>query len=370
MTMDIDTRRMLVDSARRWAAQACGKADREQASAHPSGCPPERWRALGELGWLAMAVPEADGGLDAGMPALCLLAEELGRALLVEPFVSCAITGCGLLADAAAVGTERSAWLAALATGERRVAWMAWEPDGTAGSMPSATAAADGAEWRLNGSKGLMPGAGGADALLVTAHMPGSSDRVGLFLIESGISGILLDDTLLYDGRHGARLSMADAHGRLLRNGPAGAMAALLEPALARGRIAHCAETLGTAQAALEITLDYARSRKQFGRPLSGNQVIQHRLVDLYVEQQETRALCLAAAEDGTPERVAALSARVAEVARLTWSEAIQLHGAIGMTEEYALGEYVRRLALAADLYGSADSHLEHLAGLSLEINP
>ena len=370
MTMDIDTQQMLVDSARRWATQACGKIEREAVSAHAVGCPPERWQALAELGWLGMALPEADGGLDAGLPALCLLAEQLGRALLVEPFVSSAVLGASLLADVATRELRRD-WLPALAAGERRVVWMAWEPDGSLDpNAPTANATTDGVGWRLQGAKGLMPGAGGANGLLVTARLPGDPQRLGLFLVETGAPGATVNSTPLYDGRHGARLAMTGAQAHLLHAAPRAPMQALLVPALARGHIAHCAETLGTAQAAFEITLDYLRSRRQFGRSLSDNQVIQHRLVDLYVEQQETRALCLATAAEVTPERVAALGARVSAVARDTWGEAIQLHGAIGMTEEYALGEYVRRLALAADLYGSSAGHLDRLAQLSLDITP
>ena len=370
MTMDIDTQQMLVDSARRWAAQACGPAQRHAASAHAVGCPPERWQALAELGWLGMALPEADGGLDAGLPTLCLLAEQLGRALLVEPFVSSAVLGASLLADVA-TGELRRDWLPALAAGERRVVWMAWEPDGSLDpNAPMASATADGMGWRLQGDKGLMPGAGVADGLLVTAGLPGDPEHLGLFLVETGAPGATVNNTPLYDGRHGARLAMTGAQAHLLHEAPRAPMQALLEPALARGHIAHCAETLGTAQSAFEITLDYLRSRRQFGRALSDNQVIQHRLVDLYVEQQETRALCLATAAEVTPQRVAALGARVSAVARDTWSEAIQLHGAIGMTEEYALGEYVRRLALAADLYGSSADHLDCLAHLSLDTTP
>ena len=143
-------------------------------------------------------------------------------------------------------------------------------------------------------------------------------------------------------------------------------MLARLQVQLDRGLIAHCAETLGSAQAALEITIEYLKTRRQFGRAISDNQVIQHRLVDLYVEQQEARALCLAAAERPEPHLAAALGLRTADVARHTWEEAIQLHGAIGMTEEYAVGEYVRRLALAANLYGTPVHHAERLAALSL----
>src|SRR5690606_12530591 len=120
-----------------------------------------------------------------------------------------------------------------------------------------------------------------------------------------------------------------DASGTLLQEGSTAEMLLVLNQAMDHGRVAHCAETLGTAQAAFDITLDYVRTRRQFGRTLGQNQVVQHRLVDLYVELQETRALCLEAAACPTPRAVAALGLRTGLVARHMWEEAIQLHGAI-----------------------------------------
>lgn len=365
---DTEMQQMLADSARRWVERACTKEQRAIASAHATGCPPHRWRELAELGWLGIALPEADGGLGAGLPELCLLAEQLGRALLVEPFVACAALGSSLLNDVAE-GPRRQAWLPALASGSKRVAWATWEPDGGAMlSEPSVQAARQGETWRLSGAKGLTPGAGGADALLVTAQLASDTTRLGLFLVEADAHGLTLTNQRLYDGRHAAELRLENAAGTLLKEGSAEDMLALLNQALDRGRVAHCAETLGTAQAAFDITLEYVRTRRQFGRALGQNQVVQHRLVDLYVEIQETRALCLEAAAAPSPRHVAALNLRTGQVARHMWEEAIQLHGAIGMTEEYVLGEHVRRLALAADLYGSGPDHAERLADLSLGV--
>lgn len=364
---DTEMQEMLVDSARRWAARACTPELRTLVSNHATGCPPERWRELGELGWLGISFPEADGGLGAGLPELCLLAEQLGRTLLVEPFIANGVLGSGLL-DRLAKGDLRQAWLPPIASGEKRVAWAAWESDGSKNlSQPSAVATRQGNQWAISGAKGLTPGAAGADALLVAARLADDENRTGLFLMRGDASGLTLVAQRLYDGRHSAELRMEEAPAALLQEGATADMLGMLSTALDRGLVAHCAETLGTAQAAFEITLEYVRTRRQFGRTLGQNQVIQHRLVDLYVEIQETRALCLAAAAAPTPREVAALALRTGQVARHTWEEAIQLHGAIGMTEEYALGEYVRRLALAADLYGSAPDHTERLAGLALD---
>ena len=364
---DAEMQQMLVDSARRWAERACTPEQRTLASQHATGCPPDRWRELAELGWLSIALTEADGGLGAGLPELSLLAEQLGRSLLIEPFVASGVLASGLL-DRVAKGPLREDWLPAMASGERRVAWAAWEPDGSAElGQPSAVARPHGNGWRLAGAKGLMPGAGGADALLVTAQLDSDTSRIGLFLIESNGSGVTLKHHTLYDGRHAAELQLNDASGTLLQEGSTAEMLLVLNQAMDHGRVAHCAETLGTAQAAFDITLEYVRTRRQFGRTLGQNQVVQHRLVDLYVELQETRALCLEAAACPTPRAVAALGLRTGLVARHMWEEAIQLHGAIGMTEEYVLGAYVRRLALAADLYGSVPDYSERLAALSLE---
>ncbi|MET4577746.1 acyl-CoA dehydrogenase family protein [Ottowia thiooxydans] len=363
---DTEIRMMLVDSARRWTERACTPELRSMTSEHATGCPPERWGELAELGWLGIAMPEADGGMGAGLPEQCLLAEQLGRALLTEPFVSNAVLGNSLM-DAVAHGALRASWLPELASGERRVAWSAWEPDGAALLMhPSAKAKREGEFWRVSGAKGLMPGAGGADALLVTAQLAHDTTRTGLFLVETTATDMTLKNERLYDGRHAASVLMNNVKASLLQEASTEDLLQLLSQVLDRGLVAHCAETLGTAQAAFDITLDYVRTRRQFGRALGQNQIVQHRLVDLYVELQETRALCLEAAQAPQSRRVAALALRTGHVARHTWEEAIQLHGAIGMTDEYALGAYVRRLALAADLYGTSTDHSDRLANISL----
>ena len=369
MTIATDEQRMLVDSVQRWAEDACAPAVRAQASHHASGCPPERWHALAEMGWLALPLPEADGGLGGSLTDVALLAEALGHALLVEPFVASGVLAAGLLADTAQEPL-RAQWLPALATGERRVAFAPWEPDGCGELVPpQALASQDGKRWRLSGEKGLAPGAGGADGLLLAARIagaPGAEGQLGLFLVEAGASGLQLDDERLYDGRHAARVRLVDAQAHLVCQAPAQELLARAGRALDCARVAHAAETLGTARLAFDTTREYVGTRRQFGRALGENQVIQHRLVDLYVELQETHALCLAAAVDPSPRLVAALGVRMAEVARHAWEEAIQLHGAIGMTEEYVLGEAIRRLALAADLYGSGPQCAERLAALSL----
>lgn len=370
LSLDADMRQMLVDSARRWCERECTPAARAQVSDHVDGCPPERWLELAQLGWLGLTLPQHVNGLGAGLYEQCLLLEQLGRGLLVEPLVASAALGATLF-DRMAPAQLRDDWLVALASGQRRVVWAAWEPDGdTRLRQADAVAAERSGVWMLSGAKGLMPGIAGASGWLVTAQLRDDPSQMGLFLLEADAQGVRVAGERLYDGRHAGKLNFDDSQALLLQKGPTREMLALLNEVLDRGRVAHCAETLGTAQAAFEITLQYVRTRTQFGRALGANQVIQHRLVDLYVQLQETWALCLHTAGDASLRNTAALCLRTGQVARLAWEECLQLHGAIGMTEEYVLGEYVRRLALAADLYGNGPADAERLASLSLEVTP
>lgn len=361
-----DEQRMLVDSVTRWGEGVYTQEKRRGASTHDSGCCPESWQELGELGWLALPVPEQDGGLGGSLMDMGVLAESLGRVLLVEPFVSCAIMATTLLSDVAA-DDIRATWLPALAQGERRIAFAAWETGYTGMLvMPEARARHQDGQWRIDGNKELMPGVGGADGILVSARIDDQGNDLGIFLIQPERDGARVQNTLQYDGRHAARLELAGASGDLLKQGPQDEILKLLRRAIDRGILAHCAEVAGTADVVLSITRDYVTTRKQFGRSIASNQIIQHRLVDLFVEIEELKAFWRETALSPQSHSIAALAAHATAIAQHVWEEAIQLHGAIGMTEEYELGEYVRRLALATGSYGARPLHLESLAQLSL----
>lgn len=319
MTDDLldDDQRQLVDSARRYIERGYRRGGDGQ------------WHAFGELGWLAMPVAETDGGIGASTLDICLLAEALGQGVVDEPFVASAVLAGGVLA-AADEGHAKAQWLPSLIDGSRRIAFAS--------------------------STGPVVGGARADAWIIERDG-------GLLLIEAGAPGAQATACKLYDGRDAARLQLGDARGvRLVAaNTPA------VEAAKARALLAHCAESVGTMQRAFDITLDYLKMRKQFGRSIASNQIVQHRLVDLLVEIEEARALTRAAALSPTPRPVAAAKAFVSRASRAVWKEAVQLHGAIGMTEECEVGACVKRLAVAATLYGDEVPHLETLARLSLE---
>ena len=358
-----ENQKMLADSARKYLERGYASG---ATIAPPDGCSPEHWREFSELGWLALPVPEKYNGLGGSLSDVCVLAEQLGRSLVQEPLLAATVLSGMLLADAAPPEVAQQ-WLPFLADGTKRVAFAPWEPNARHDFLFVAmTARLDDGQWRLEGEKGLAPGAGGADAFIVAVRSDGGN--LGLFLVDSGLPGVHVYNRVLYDGRYAATLRFSGAGPAiLLMEGSEEKILLLISQAMDRAVIAHAAETIGTMARAFEITCDYLGMRKQFGKPIVANQVIQHRLVDLYVEVEEARALTRAAALSPSPRMASAAVAFTSQVARHMWEEAIQLHGAIGMTEECAIGAYVRRLALATSLYGDAHFHLERLAAISLD---
>ena len=370
---------MLAESARKYVERGYDAKVRAASLAHPHALMPERWHEFAEMGWLALPLPEDAGGLGGSLADSCVLAEELGRGLVLEPWIACALMGAGLLAEAGSAA-QRAHWLPALAAGERRVALAAWEPGGRFDATHvTCRAEPDGDGYRLHGVKEIVLGAAGADAVIVSAQINATDGRLapGLFLVDAAsLAGRLVPHALV-DGSGAAQLRLdgvrvaADAR---LDGAPDSARA--LDRALDCAIVAHAAQTVGVMARALEITLEYLKTRKQFGRVIAGNQVIQHRLVDLYVAVEEGRALVRAAAHafagSDAERRLHASAARVhvAQAARLAWEEAVQLHGAIGMTDEYVLGAYVKTLALAHSLFGDAEQHLERMAVAEERLRP
>ncbi len=366
-----DNLRMLADSARDYTARGYGDAVRAASLAHPAGCAPARWKEFAELGWLGLPLPEDMQGLGGSLQEICALVEPLGRALVLEPFVACAVGAAGLLERAArvqAAASLRGTWGVDLASGQMRIA---------AGVSSASTQApvralpAGAGTYVLQGAEPGVPGGAGADAFLLAATL--DRESVGLFLVPHDAPGLRQQVKRWYDGRAAVDLQLQEVIGQPVWAGTSEELRALRAPVQQRQRVVAAAEAVGLMQGAFDATLDYVRMRRQFGRSIATNQVVQHRLVDLHVEITEARALAHATAalidaqQDGAERLVAALGATVAATARHVWEEAVQLHGAIGMTQECPLAPFVHRLAVAANADGHADVHLEELAALVLD---
>jgi alkylation response protein AidB-like acyl-CoA dehydrogenase len=357
-----------------YLADAYGFEQRRKALATEAGWRPEVWRALAQdLGLLGAALPEDLGGLGGGPVETLVIMQELGRALVVEPYLETVVIAGGLLARTG--GEAARAAVGEIIAGDL-IAALAWgEPTSRHDAVDvSTTARRDGAGWRIDGRKAVVTAAPWASKLLVTARTGGGrrdAEGVSLFLVDKAAKGVATRDYPTVDGRRASEVELdgvvvsADA---LL--GGEGQALPLVEAVFDEARAALCAEALGVLSELVRQTIDYARQRKQFGRPISEFQVLQHRMVDMFIaSEQSTSMAYLATLKLGAPaaERARAVSATKAFIGKALTSvgqAAIQTHGGIGMTEELALSHYFKRATMIEKALGSTDFHLRRFEAL------
>ena len=297
--------------------------------------------ALFELGAGSALMTEEAGGFGGTGADILMVFRTLGRAGAVTPLLDSVVLGAGILSAAGEADLAEAA-----ASGEARVAVALDEPGQRYDGTIATTATGD----RLSGGKSLVHGAEDATHLIVRA-------TDGLYLVEAGAEGLSLRGYGLMDGGRAAEVTLKDVPGRRIGD------ADLLDRPLAAAILALCADALGVMEKAVDLTTDYLKTRKQFGRPIGSFQAIQHRMADLLTEVEQARsAVWNLAGHLDAPDRdrhVAATKSLVGRVARLVAEETIQLHGGIGMTEEYALAPMARRLLAADARFGDSDHHLE-----------
>lgn len=313
------------------------------------------WARLAELGALGLPFSEEDGGFGAGPVEVSVVAEEIGRTLAPEPFVESVVLGGSLVA---ALGTpeQRSDLIGRLAEGALVLA-VAHEDLGE-----PVTATQDGDAWTLTGVKEPVLHGARADVLLVTAALPGGV--TGVFVVEGDAATRTGYRT--HDGLRAARVAFDGTAATPL--GEATDAAAAIEDAVARAQVAYCHEALGAIDVALHQTVEYLKTRKQFGVPLSTFQALTFRAADMYVSAELVRStvswatLVLADDPDRAREAAARAKLQVSRAARHIGQEAIQLHGGIGMTAEYSVGHYTSRLTAIEHTLGAGSDQLRVLA--------
>jgi alkylation response protein AidB-like acyl-CoA dehydrogenase len=349
-------------------------ADHYDLASSRVGWQPQVWRAFAhDLGILGATLPEDVGGAGGGPVEAMVVAEELGRALVVEPYVDTVVLGGGVLRRCAG-GAEV---LKGIVAGDARVAPALLEP--TSGeSTHDVTTSAErvGDSWVLTGAKTVVPGAAHATHLLVSARTAGERrDHAGisLFLVplDPAPAGLQAHHYRTIDDRHAADLEFDGVHlpaTALLGEQDAGWDA--LSPALDEAVAAVCAEAVGAMRKVLADTVEYAKQRRQFGQPIGSFQVLQHRMVDMHIElEQAVSAVYLATLKLGAEpaERARAVSAAkvtISRAARFVGQSAVQLHGGMGMTQELAIGHYFKRLTAIEHEFGTADAHRARYAAL------
>ena len=336
-----------------------------------AGWQPDIWRGFAdELGILGAALPEEVGGIGGGPVEVMVIAEALGHALVIEPYVDTVVVAGGLLRRAA--GPTATALLEKLVAGTAIVALAAAEPEtGEHWQDASTVAERDGDEWVLRGSKIVAMNAPIATHLLITAGTPAG---LSLFVVEtdSAAAGIEAHNYRTVDDRRAADLVFdglrvpADA---LL--GAEGQAWPSLAKARDEGAAAVCAEAVGLMRKVLADTVEYCKQRQQFGQPIGSFQVLQHRMVDMYMEVEQAVAavylavLNLEAEPDTRARAVSAAKATIGRAARFVGQQAVQLHGGMGMTEELAIGHYFKRLTALQYEFGSTDHHVARYAELT-----
>lgn len=374
-----DEQQLLRDTVTRFLASRYDLEKSRVAARSVQGWQPQIWRAFAdELGILGATLPESVGGLGGGTTELMIITEALGRALVVEPYVDTVVLGGGLLRRTGGARTERL--LAQIAAGDAVVALAAEEP-ASAGTWHDVTTVArrDGEHWVLDGTKIVVSAAPLATHLLVTARTSGAqrdTDGVSLFVVDFNLAspppGVTAQPLRTIDDRHAADLVFDGV--RL----PAEALLGVeggawpdLEHTVDEATAAVVSEAVGCLRRVLADTVDYAKQRQQFGQPIGSFQALQHRMVDMHLEVEQAAAaqyLAMLTLDAEPTERARAISAAkvtVARAARFVGQNAVQLHGAMGMTEELAVGHYFKRLTAIESELGSPDRHLDRYARLA-----
>jgi alkylation response protein AidB-like acyl-CoA dehydrogenase len=367
-----DEQRALHESLTRWLDKHHSFAQRRERLKSNAAADETTWHTFAEMGLLALPLPEAHGGLGGNSVDIAGVMACLGAKLVVEPYLSHVLAAMAV-ADAGAPA-QHERWLPAAAEGRQRLAWAHGEPDARhARTRVATTARRDADGWRLDGRKAVVIGAPQADALVVSARVSGAldaADGLALFVVDADAPGVTLQAYRNHDGQAAADVSLRDVRVPAVAClGEAGTAAALIDHTLDRGAAAVCAEAVGVMQAINDTTLEYLKTRKQFGVTIGSFQALQHRMADMVVAAGQARSMALLAAAKAdsrdTAERAHAVSAAKAYVgqqARFVGQQAIQLHGGMGITDEMMVSHLFKRLTLIEASFGDTDHHFERVS--------
>jgi alkylation response protein AidB-like acyl-CoA dehydrogenase len=366
---------LLKEAVNRFLTDRYSREERGRIAAGAAGFSRTLWQALAQdLGILGAALPEASGGLGGGSVETMIIMEALGEVLLLEPYLETAVIGGGFLkrTDTDSARTL----LGEIVAGHVRLAFAASEPTARyAWHDVSTVARREGESWSLTGTKTVVCAAPLATHLIVSARTAGTQrDRSGisLFLVEPNIKGLTAHGYRTIDDRRAADLQFDRVRipaGALL--GENGRALPIIEQVMDEATVAVCSEAVGAMRRLLHDTIEYAQQRRQFGQPIAQFQVLQHRMVDMYMAlEQAVSAVYLATLKLDQPpeERARAVSAAkvtIGKSARFIGQNAIQIHGAMGMTDELAVGNYFKRLTAIENEFGTVDHHLARYAALS-----
>jgi pimeloyl-CoA dehydrogenase small subunit len=351
---DFDTRRKVVASAEGWRK--------------------DMWMQFAELGLMMAPFSEEDGGLGGGPIDAMVVMEEFGKGLVVEPYVPSVVCGGGFLKRG--TDAQKEEYLSGIMSGENVFAFAYAEPRGRYNLADlETTAKKDGSGFVINGHKAVVIGAPWATHLIVTARTSGGrrdASGVTVFVVEKSAPGITTRDYPTVDGRRASEVYFENVSvGAEAVIGDVDNGLPLIELVSDEAIAALCAEACGAMKVAQNMTVEYSRQRKQFGTPIGKFQVLQHRMVDMFMEAEQSVSMTYMATlkldEDAVTRKKAASAAkvRIGQGGRFVGQQAIQIHGGMGMTDELAVGHYFKRLTMIDSEFGNVDHHLKRYTDLS-----
>ncbi len=363
---------MLADSIDKFIANDYDFETRQQYAGSDHGYSSDVWQTFVELGWTAVPFCEADGGFDGGPVEVMVVMERLGQGLVVEPYLANVVLAGGILKRAASKD-QKAKWLGSLIGGELQATLAFVEPQARYEINDVATSAVrDGDSWVINGSKGYVLNGGNADLIIVPARTSGGRDDrdgISLFGVMPETAGISIRDYETVDGQRAAEIDLKDVAVSLdAVIGEIDGGFDVLQAAICDATLAVCAEAIGIMSVLTEKTIEYAKSRVQFGVSISSFQALQHRMVEMYAACEQSRSLMVWAAmtvadnNDNAARAVHAVKYQIGTAGTQVGEEAVQIHGGMGVTWELDVAHYFKRLTAINLMFGSADWHLDQLA--------
>ncbi|MGY3387581.1 pimeloyl-CoA dehydrogenase small subunit [Bradyrhizobium sp. USDA 3311] len=376
MNFDLsEEQRLLKDSVWRLTADQYSFEDRRRYQRAECGYSKAMWKRYADLGLLAIPFREEYGGFGGGPIETMIVMEAFGKALILEPYFATVVLGGGILRHGAS-DAQKTQLIPAIADGSMTIAFAYAEPQSRYDLFDvRAEAKKDGSGWVLNGAKGLVLHGDTADKIIVSARTSGASrekNGIGLFLIEGDATGLARHGYPTQDGLRAAEISLKNVRVQADNViGDPGAGFPVITRVADEAAAALCAEAVGSLGEMQAITLEYLKTRKQFGRTIGSFQTLQHRSVDMFVELEQSRSMAMYAAmmaseaEANDRERaVSAAKVQIGHSSREIGRQSIQLHGGVGMTMEYRIGHYFKHVTMIDALFGDANHHMRRLAAL------
>jgi pimeloyl-CoA dehydrogenase small subunit len=345
---------------------------RKKYMAEKGGWSKAVWSRLAEQGLLGLPFSEADGGFGAGGVETMIVMEALGKALVLEPYLATVVIGGGFLRHGGSA-EQKATHIPGVIDGSKTFAFAQLEKNSRYDLQDvSTTAKRKGAGWVIDGEKFVVLNGETADMLVVTARTKGGPrdrDGIGIFLVPGNASGIAKKGYPTQDGLHAADISFTGVEvGADAVIGDPDNGLALVERVVDEARTALCAEAVGAMDESLKTTVEYLKTRKQFGVPIGSFQTLQHRAADMFVAVEQARSMSMfatmAADFDDAKQRataVAAAKVQIGKSAKFVGQQSIQLHGGIGMTMEAKIGHYFKRLTMIENTFGDTDYHLRRV---------